>query len=251
MRFVFVVLAGLAAFVAAPHAAGAADQKVVLTRLTDRLYVAEDYFYAKENSLVYVGASSVTVVGATWTPQTARLLAAEIAEITRKPIKAVIDTNYNLDRAGGNAYFKSIGARIVATRMTHDLLQKDGDEQIRLTQKAFPDYPNVPIVLPDEIFPGDFELQGGAVRGLYLGPSHMPDDIFVYFPKQKVLYGGCVLKEHLGNMAGANVTEYARTLRKLKALHLDIKTIVAGHWSPVHGPELIDQYLQMLARYRP
>lgn len=223
----------------------------MLTRLTDRLYVAGDSFYMKENSVVYVGACSVTVVGATWTPEAARLLAAEIAKITRKPIRAVIDTNYNLDRSGGNAYFKSIGAMIVATRMTRDLLQKEGGEQLRAVQKAFPDYPDVPIVLPDETFPGDFELQGGAVRGLYLGPSHMPDDIFVYFPKEKVLYGGCVLKEHLGNMAGANVTEYTETLRKLKALHLDIKTIVAGHWSPVHGPELIDQYLQMLAQYRP
>ena len=74
-----------------------------------------------------------------------------------------------------------------------------------------------------------------------------PDGIFVYFPEEKVLYGGCILKEKIGNLAFANVGEYPKTLHKLKELKLDIRTIVAGHWSPVHGPKLIDQYLKMLS----
>jgi len=52
-------------------------------------------------------------------------------------------------------------------------------------------------------------------------------------------------------MAGADMIEYPKTLRKLKALNLPIETIVAGHLSAVHGPELIDQYLAMLAAYKP
>ena len=37
---------------------------------------------------------------------------------------------------------------------------------------------------------------------------------------------------------------------ELKQLNLGFTTIVAGHWSPIHGPELIDQYLQLLAARR-
>jgi hypothetical protein len=33
----------------------------------------------------------------------------------------------------------------------------------------------------------------------------------------------------------------------LKQLNFGFTTIVAGHWSPIHGPELIDQYLALLA----
>ena len=225
-----------------------AAPKLVLTHLKGPLYVAEDYLYAKENSIVYAGRDHVTVVGATWTPETAKLLAAEIRKITSKPITEVVDTNHDLDRTGGNAYFRSIGARIVATRLTRDLLKKDGADAVRQVARMFPGYPDVPIVLPDETFAGDFELQGGAVRGIYLGPSHKPDDIFVWFPKEKVLYGGCILKEELGNLDGADLAEYPRTLRKLKALHLDIRTVVSGHYSPLHGPELIDRYLALLAQ---
>lgn len=209
--------------------------------------MVEDYFYAKENSAVYVGDSSVTVIGATWTPETAKLLAVEISKITPKPITEVIDTNYHPDRAGGNAYFKSIGAKIVSTKMTNDLLTAHWEEMVRYVQKGFPSYPALPLVMPDKTFAGDFELQNGAVKAIYLGPSHTPDGIFVFFPKEKILYGNCILKEQLGNLDFADLKEYPRTLEKLKQLKLGFTTIIAGHWSAIHGPELIDQYLALLA----
>jgi metallo-beta-lactamase class B len=238
-----VVISLVAQFVAAE------GPRVVLTPLRGHLYVAEDYFYLKENSVVYVGDSSVTVVGATWTPETAKLLANEIGKITRKPITEVIDPNYHPDRAGGNAYFKSIGAKIVSTKMTNDLLTAHWDEMVRYVQKGFPSYPTLSLVPPDQTFAGDFELQSGSMEAIYLGASHTPDGIFVFFPKEKVLYGNCILKEQLGNLDFADLTEYPNTLQKLKQLNLGFTTIVAGHWSPIHGPELIDQYLALLANH--
>ena len=229
------------------HLAAAESPRVVLTPLRGNVYVAEDYFYSKENSVVYVGERSVTVIGATWTPETAKLLAAEINKITSKPITEVIDTNYHPDRAGGNAYFKSIGAKIVSTKLTSDLLDQHWDEIVHYVQKGFPSYPTLPLVAPDTTFAGDFELQGGAVKAIYLGPSHTPDGIFVFFPREKVLYGNCILEEQLGNLDFADLQEYPKTLQRLKQLNLGFTTIVAGHWSPIHGPELIDQYLQLLA----
>ena len=225
----------------------AESPKVVLTPLRGHIYVAEDYSYSKENSVVYVGESSVTVVGATWTPETAKLLVNEINKITSKPISEVIDTNYHPDRAGGNAYFRSIGAKIVSTKMTSDLLTQHWDEMVRYVQKGFPNYPTLPLVAPDKTFAGDFELQNGGLKAIYLGPSHTSDGIFVFFPQEKVLYGNCILKEQLGNLDFADLTEYPKTLEKLKQLNLGFTTIIAGHWSAIHGPELIDQYLQLLA----
>jgi metallo-beta-lactamase class B len=236
-----VTLAGISA---AP--VFAADPQVTLSHIRGNVYLVEDRFYSKENSVVYIGDRAVTVIGATWTPLSAELLVQEIEKITPKPIKEVIDTNYHPDRAGGNAYFKSIGAAIVSTRMTYDLLQRRWDDMVNSTRGAFPDYPALPLVLPDKVFAGDFKLQSGRVRGIYLGPSHTPDGIFVYFPRERILYGNCILKEALGNLSSADLTEYPRTLEKLKRLRLGFTTIIAGHWSPLHGPELIDQYLQLL-----
>lgn len=222
------------------------DQKLTLSHLRGNVYIVEDSYYSKENSVVYVGDKYVTVVGATWTPETAKLLADEVGKITQKPIKEVVDTNYHPDRAGGNSYFRAIGARVVSTKMTYDLMGQQWESMVRSMQKSLPDYPALPLVLPDTTYDGSFELQSGRVKGIYLGPSHTLDGIFVFFPEEKVLYGGCILKEKLGNLDFANLAEYPKTLRKLQQLHLAFTTIVAGHWSPIHGPELIDQYIQLL-----
>lgn len=232
-------------------AAKAEATHVTLSHLRGNVYVVvDDYPLSGENSVVYVGKRFVTVVGATFSPATAKALAAEIAKVTSKPIREVIDTNFNLDRAGGNPYFHSIGAKIVSIDLTRELMAKNWAQQVSGAQSRYAEYPTVPLVLPDTTFRGDFELQGGRVRAYYLGESHTPDDIFVYFPEEKVLYGGCALKEQLGNLAQANLEEYPKTLQKLKALHLGYTTIVAGHWAPIHGPELVDQYLQLLAGNR-
>jgi metallo-beta-lactamase class B len=63
------------------------------------------------------------------------------------------------------------------------------------------------------------------------------------------LYAGSILKKQLGNLASANLTEYPRTLDKLQELHLTIDNVISGHWSAVHGPELINQYRLMLKDY--
>jgi metallo-beta-lactamase class B len=227
-------------------AANAAPSQLSLTHLVGAIYIAENSCYSKENSVVYIGPESVTVIGATWTPETAKLLATEIGKITAKPVSSVVNTNYHPDRAGGNAYWKGIGAQIISTQKTYDLMKSDWAKVVDWTRSGIPGYPRLPLVLPTKTYPGDFALQDGQVRAIYLGPFHTPDGIFVYFPAEKVLYGGCILKEQIGNLTYADTAEYPKTLHRLQGLKLNIKIIVAGHFSAVHGPELIQQYLELL-----
>jgi metallo-beta-lactamase class B len=226
--------------------ASAQQPAITLTHHGGPLYVVEDTFYAKENSVVFVGPDTVTVVGATWSPETARLLYGEIRKVTPKPVADVVDTNYHPDRAGGNAFWKSVGARIHATEMTRDLLQREWKGVVDWTRAAIPDYPAIDVTLPTDVHAGDFELQGGRVQVFYLGASHTKDGTFAYFPEEQVLYGGCILKEQLGNLAFADMAAYPRTLERLKQRRLPIRTVIAGHYSPVHGPDLIDRYLALL-----
>lgn len=68
-----------------------------LTQVSGPVYVVEDNYYVQENSMVYFGAKGVTVVGATWTPDTARELHKLIKRVSRKPVLEVINTNYHTD----------------------------------------------------------------------------------------------------------------------------------------------------------
>ena len=224
----------------------AAEPGISIYPVIDSVYVAEDSHYAKTNYAVYVGPASVTIVGAGWSPDTAELLAREIRRITDKPVKDVIVPDHDPEYAGGIAYWKRIGANVVSTALTEETLRSDWAKAVDFMRKYFPSYPDLPLALPTKTYQADFTLENGNIRGFYLGPSHNADDIFVYFPKEKVLYAGSILKQHLGNLAFANLEEYPKTLQKLQSLRLNIDKIISGHWSAVHGPELIDQYLVML-----
>ena len=244
-----VGIATAAAVLAPITSTNAGEPALSIYALKGSLYIAEDSHYAKTNYVVYLGEKSVTVVGAGWSPQTAELLAQELAKITDKPINNVIIPDHDPEYAGGIAYWKRIGTNVLATKTTDRALKTEWAKATEFTRKHFPTYPDVPLELPTTIYQKDFELENGDIRAFYLGPSHNADDIFVYFPKEKVLYAGSILKEQLGNLASANLTEYPRTLHKLEELHLKVDNVISGHWSAVHGPELIDQYLTMLKDY--
>jgi metallo-beta-lactamase class B len=230
--------------VAAPAKEGSG---ISITRLSGPIYlVIDDHYDNTTNSLVYVGRSYITVIGASWTPDTARALAGEIRKVSRLPVREVIDTSPDPEWAGGNAYWRTTGARIHAIDVTYDLLERTWTATVEACRKNHPTYPQVPLALPTERHPGEFELQSGGIRAFYLGPSHTAGDIFVYFPRERVLDAGSILKEQLGNMAKADVVEYPKTLRKLRELHLPIDVVISGHWSAVHGPDLIEHYLMLL-----
>lgn len=231
-----------------PCGVSAKDPQITLTQLNGPLYLVEDEHYTRTNSLVYVGPSVVTVVGASWTPDTAALLAQQIKQVTDRPVADVIDTSPDPEWSGGNAYWQSIGARVVAANVTCAFLKRNWNSTVEGIRKFFPSYPDLPLSAPTVCNPDQFDLQDGKIKVLYLGPSHTEADVFVYFPDQKVLDAGSILKEQLGNLAKANLQEYPNTLHKLQALQLDIKTIVAGHWSPIHGPDLTQTYLNLLAQ---
>jgi metallo-beta-lactamase class B len=135
----------MAAAVLATAAAWAAPARISLQRLRGPVYLAIDPHFDTTNSLVYVGPRSVTVVGATWTPRTARELAARIGRVTSRPITAVIDTSPDPEWSGGNAYWKGLGAKIYAVKATDDVLVGTWGERNRPARRNHPGYPILPL----------------------------------------------------------------------------------------------------------
>src|ERR1700730_15560002 len=105
--------------------ARANDSGVSLYHLIGSVYVAEDSHYAKTNYAVYVRTTSVTVVGAGWSPDTAELLAQEIKKVTDKPVHDVILPDHDPEYAGGNAYWMRLGANIISTELTAEVLKSE------------------------------------------------------------------------------------------------------------------------------
>ena len=71
----------------------------------------------------------------------------------------------------------------------------------------------------------------------YPGQGHAPDNIVVWFGKQKILYGGCFIKSteatDLGYLGDANIKAYATTLKNVQRKCPDPLFIIVSHsdWS--------------------
>jgi len=66
----------------------------------------------------------------------------------------------------------------------------------------------------------------------YYGEGHTKDNVIVYFPDDKVVFGGCLIKAvdaGKGNLEDANVAAWPETVRKLKRNYPDTKIVIADH----------------------
>jgi len=86
----------------------------------------------------------------------------------------------------------------------------------------------------------------------YPGPGHSLDNIVVYFPNQKILFGGCLIKSleatSIGNISDADVQQWPETLEKVKSKFEEVERIIPGHGS-VGSMELIDHTMQIVKLY--
>lgn len=86
----------------------------------------------------------------------------------------------------------------------------------------------------------------------YAGAGHSLDNIVVYFPEQKILFGGCLIKSAgsttIGNIADADVQAWPKTLRKVQKKYPDAEIIIPGHGS-VGSLELIEHTIGVVNQY--
>ena len=89
-----------------------------------------------------------------------------------------IATHSHDDRAGGLEYFGKIGAKTYSTKMTDSILAKENKPRAQYTfdnNKSF------------KVGKSEFQVY-------YPGKGHTADNVVVWFPKEKVLVGGCIIK---------------------------------------------------------
>lgn len=214
-----------------------AQQKApVLTPLCEGFYVYTTYWNGiATNGIIAETEKGVVMTDAGWDTAQARELLDLVATRIRKPVVLCIVTHFHLDRVGGVALLKARGIKTISTSYTAALALKEG---------------HVP---PEGILPPDtmFTVDGLQLVCYYPGPGHAPDNIVVWFPSRKVLFGGCFIKSadaaNLGNLSDANVKEWPASLHKVQQRFPDRQYTIAGHdnWSQANS---LEHTLQLLAK---
>jgi glyoxylase-like metal-dependent hydrolase (beta-lactamase superfamily II) len=123
---------------------------------------------------------------------------------------------------GGNQFLVEQGIPVYGSNFTSDLLMERGqvsleqtvqwleaEEDPRFAQALV----NLELVPATEIF-GIFEglkleFGGQSLEVYFPGPAHAPDNLVIYFPDRKLLFGGCMIIgwDRIGNNSDADLLE--------------------------------------------
>jgi len=195
---------------------------LIVTRIAENSFVhtsfkqTNDFGNVPCNGLIVRAGNEVIVFDTPTSDKSSEELIKWITESLDCKIKAVIPTHFHDDCLGGLKAFHDNGIPSFAYNKTIELAK--GNNSV-VPQKGFRD--SLVLKLGDE-----------NIIAKFFGEGHTEDNIVGYFPREKVLFGGCLIKEtgaSKGYLGDANVAEWSNTVERIKMEYPDVKIIVPGH----------------------
>jgi glyoxylase-like metal-dependent hydrolase (beta-lactamase superfamily II) len=232
------------------------------------------------NAAVIVNGDHVLVVDTHSKPSAAKALIRQIRdEITKLPVRYVVDSHLHGDHAMGNeAYPEVFGAsvEVISSVKTREWLEKLGmprlkesldyipkqmadlrgklesskDESERAIVKEFiegleaykKEMTPPRITLPTMTFDRRLVIHRGGreIHLLFLGRAHTAGDVVAFIPSERVIATGDLMHGLLPYMGDGFPDEWPATLKALEALEFD--RVVPGHGSIQEGKSVLAQF---------
>ena len=196
--------------------------KLVISHLAGDFYIYTTYNFYKgsripANGMYLVTNKGVVMFDSPWDSTQFQPLLDSIKVRHQKNVIACIATHFHEDRSGGLNFYNNKGIATYTTRQTDELCRKNNKPRASV------------LIDKDSVFqvgPYSFETY-------YPGPGHTADNIVIWFEKQKILYGGCLIKStddnSLGNLADADVHAYAGTIKNVMNKCKKPTFMIPGH----------------------
>jgi glyoxylase-like metal-dependent hydrolase (beta-lactamase superfamily II) len=179
----------------------------------------------------------VTVEGVVVIDSGAGYLAAQamhraIQQVTRQPVKYVVNTGGQDHRWLGNGYFREQGAEIIAARPARDDMQQRSGMQIEALRADLKErMDGTRPAYPERLFEQReiLRLGGTEIQLLFFSGGHTPGDSVVWLPKQKVLFSGDLVyvDRLLGVLPFSNSRNWLASFAEMEKLKPG--KIVPGH----------------------
>lgn len=201
-----------------------------ISPLTSNFYIYTTYnLYQGEkipaNGMYLVTSEGVVLFDTPWDTTQFQPLLDSIEYRHHKKVTICIATHFHDDRTAGFEYYRRLGIKTYTTRLTDELSRKKNQKRAEF------------LIEKDTVF----HVGGYSFETYYPGEGHTPDNIVLWFKKERILYGGCLIKgadaESLGYLGDANVTEYEATLRRVQAKCPNPSVIIVSHsdWNNINS----------------
>ncbi|MEI6409450.1 MAG: BlaB/IND/MUS family subclass B1 metallo-beta-lactamase [Bacteroidota bacterium] len=193
-----------------------------ITPLQPDFYIYTTYMTYKgeptpANGMYVVTNAGVVLIDAPWDTTQFQPLLDSIQARHGKKVVMDIATHSHGDRTGGFNYYKTKGIKTWSSARTRTICHTNKDPEADFTFAR------------DTVF----QLGQYTFEATFAGEGHTVDNIVVWFPNEKVLYGGCLVKcmeaEDLGYIKEANLKAWPKTIRRLQKRYKNPRFIIPGH----------------------
>lgn len=201
------------------------------------MYVATDYIegfgQVPSNGLILKEGNQAFLLDTPLSDAQTQILSEWIEKSLHARLVGFVPNHWHRDCMGGLGYLHRMGVKSYANQMTIDEARKN----------------NLPV--PQRGFTDSLALKLGEMDLLcyYLGGGHAADNIVVWIPSEKILFGGCLVKDsqakNLGNTSDAVLEEWPVTIERVYQKFPEARMIIPGHgdWG---GRELLTHTLELL-----
>ncbi|UJF32611.1 subclass B1 metallo-beta-lactamase [Paenibacillus hexagrammi] len=199
------------------------DGSVTLTKLNDELWVHTTTMNINGNEVPANGllvntSQGLILIDATWNDQLAEELLTLIHDHFHKRVKKAIITHHKIDRIGG-----------IGTLLKHKIPVESTALIAHMAKEA--GYP-----VPDPALDDHPLMKYGKtiIEAYYPGEAHTKDNITIWFPQYKILFGDMIFsleQQNVGIIDEATMDAWPFTIQNLINKYPDAQIVIPGHKS--------------------
>lgn len=204
--------------------------KLKISHLTGDFYIYTTYNTYKEylvpaNGMYLVTNDGVVMFDTPWDTTQFQPLLDSIKSRHNKKVLMSFATHWHSDKTAGLEYYRQMGIKTYTTVLTDELSKKNDKKRAEF------------LMMQDT----GFHVGQYSFNTYYPGPGHTEDNIVIWFEKEKILYGGCLIKgvddENLGYLGDGNIKEYASTLKRVQKKYRKPTFIIIAHsdWKNINS----------------
>ena len=197
------------------------NNKLRVTQLSEGVYQFVSYKMVKPwglvgaSGLVVVDGKEAHLIDTPWTTEATKELITWI-ENQGFSLRSAVVTHFHDDSSNDLPLLNNLKVTTYATTLTNQLLKSEQKQTSKI-----------------EISTDSAYLIEGVMEAFYPGAGHSKDNIVVWLPEQKILFGGCFVKnlrsKSLGYIGDASIGEWSESIDNVLKRYPDVQVVVPGH----------------------
>ncbi|BDQ12043.1 BlaB/IND/MUS family subclass B1 metallo-beta-lactamase [Sediminibacterium sp. TEGAF015] len=204
--------------------------KLKIESLAGNFYVYTTYntyqdSKVRANGVYLVTKKGVVLFDTPWDTTQFQPLLDSIQKRHKQNVIIALATHWHSDKTAGLEYYRKLGIKTYTTALTDSLSKVNNAKRAEFLLKQ----------------DTSFSIDTYRFETYYPGEGHTKDNIVIWFPKEKILIGGCLIKgakdENLGYLGDGNTKDYARTLINVQQRFPAPKFIITTHsdWKDINS----------------